>query len=520
MFDGFFRKLGSLMPSDGDQSLFLNSVLIFKKALQEYFCDFDAGFPGPTYFGPTYFECDPSISEPRTEDDNPDPILELRFTIMTGDNAKLLRFLQGGADSNTRQWVPPLCGWAFPFCRPNSVSEEYAINIRETVELLLGYGADPFEESDTQGTYLEGTYLESVVEYALLGKDPVEIWLSEELIRLVMWIDAGRSNIFVADELLKTRIGRLVNDGNKECALIKSIPAKIYDAELNKDQINFNTEQGVITLETKTADKLKPEEKKKLFLIFKANFPWQGRIPKPELKAYFYEKFEPGEGEGDGVVLVDLLRKDGKICAFNIAKIFSTVRANDKKYIIHHGRLAVAEKEVTQCRRLMTIVSFLRGFVIKQLNPQSDVHCITLYQAAARESYLQAEPLRPSPKYAWPKGWMELFKKVVYPKKIREGTMFERNGVLYSKSILAIPKPNTRDTIWATCSDHSNALFEKIEKPGYGIVVAFENTMETFFELSKVVDPNLLRITLCQLLMIFIEKTQKEQGGFQPAANL
>jgi len=576
VFEKVISRLVEVKPIDGIQDQLLENIPVLRKAVHDFLLDFERGFPGPNYMEtqvPIVDKIVSDFSENQLALSNAFLISDIKAIALAADKSLIIRlnsrdiiiplalyrreraerglegslivatvfrdvfkfcevlgegnvtvlidFLRQGFNPNLTIFGMPFLRTALGFLR----SEVEASSIKLLISDLLAYGADPMFAETGGSNFLEYVVSEFADHHdypdlavRIMNYDDSHLSLLDDLIKMTMMIDAGRSHLYVPSSLLDTPIGKLVDAGNKAIALKDSMPAKVYDADLQGTNIHFNTEAGRIVIETKCSDELDEAEREEMLPLFRAeylkDFEGEGvsdKVAEKALRAYFDNFLAKGEGEG--VVLVDLLRIRGEVVGYNIAKVFSSYQSREdgKCYVIHHVRLALAEKAVRQCRRLMTIISFIRGYVIKSLNLDVETTCLSAYGSASRESFLQTATIDSTPMRAMPPAWREVLKFVVYPQKIRDGKMVETEAGIYTRSPLAAAQTNPRHSEFPGRTEHACRVYENhVQMPGYSVAVAFENTRETLVQLARVVDPNLLRRSMMRLYVLFFEKARRE----------
>ncbi len=215
-----------------------------------------------------------------------------------------------------------------------------------------------------------------------------------------------------------------------------------------------------------------------MFQLFKKVFNWQGVVAEEALEAYFRDTFVRTKKE----TYVDLIfTENNQLVGFNMAEVQRMQIAGQIFWVVR-STLAVCVPALESCKRLMSLISSQRGFILQKENP----HCrvISCFEAASVFSYLQVRDLD-----VFPVVLQDLTDVVrrFYASEIIEGD----EPPFYIEDELAKP-PEPINKPWLSHADLAVKFFGAFfAQPRKSPIFAFEHTQKNLDIIAEIIDPHL-----------------------------
>lgn len=249
--------------------------------------------------------------------------------------------------------------------------------------------------------------------------------------------------------------------------------------------INKAGEEGLTSVFSKV-------ELNRLFEIFKGNIPEQ-TMSNQQLQDEFQTNLLAYK---KNPVLIDIVYYDNQIYGFAISESFVKKHQN-QSVILHYLRLSVRDAAIqNQCPRLMSIVTFRRGFSYQQQFPSFKVY--TVYEAALKEGFYIGDVIKPYPQTTRiPQDILNLVKNVVYQKM----TIVKCQERLYLKekinfSECYVDQFNKTDQPIKYQDIIQCTWFNRYKKPNHSLVMIFENNSLNLFKFATSTDKRLNNTTI------------------------
>ena len=449
-----------------EKGLAANFETFFLSKLEEYFVDLDANFPAKeTCVYEFCHSAKPVITQSKDKRAE-----ELYVAVRNGEKDRVWRLMQLGHDPNTDYEDTTIVTTAVD--RAINSADDKSDYIAIMIALLI-YGADPNKPSGSVKVTTFDVLAHIAFQYSRFYSVCCALMYcltASKFARLHLQVHPSDHSQYAT--LFRASNHQIATRNTRITPLYNAV--NVIDAETLVITAKDGTE-----LEIHAVSITDLSMQTEIFNLFKKYYPWQKMLTEAELPEFFYKNFVKKDKE-IYVDLVSIKGEKGGWVGFNIAQI-NNKNINGQDVTLHRILLALAAPALKPYRRLMSIASFKRGFILQEQNRKTRV--VTSFEAAADVGYIQIRELE------------NLFPLILhdfiplirafYADESLEGDI----PPFYIPDELAYQLKQDSSGWLLSATLALKFYYEFLAKPGKSFIIAFDNNAKNLEKLAESIDP-------------------------------